>query len=171
MMMMKKLLGVAIAATGCLMLAQVASALSCTGFSGTIQGATGTVTGNTCQAGGTTLATACTNGDFLNGAGVAIYQVDVGLTNGYTLTVTSAAFIPWLGYMGSPCADSTTCIDDVTIGTPGTISTAAHTNGDTPGGTYYLIVGDVSADGPGCGAFSVTWGQNLPVQLQDFSVG
>jgi hypothetical protein len=169
MMMMKKLLGVAIAATGCLMLAQVASATVCTGFSGTIQGATGTVTGNTCQAGGAALVTACTNGDILNGAGVAIYAVNVGATNSYTITVTSAAFVPWLGYIGSPCNSATTCLDDVTIATPGTISTVLHT-GD-PAGTYYLIVGDVSGDAPGCGAFSVTWGQNLPVQLQDFSVG
>jgi hypothetical protein len=170
-MMMKKLLGVAIAATGCLMLAQVASAQVCTGFSGTISGATGTLNGNSCQAGGATLAQACTNGDILNGAGVAIYQVDVGATNSYTLTVTSAAFIPWLGYIGLPgCSSATTCIDDVTIGAPGTISTAPHTQADTPGGTYYLIVGDVSADAGACGAFSVSWGQNLPVQLQDFSV-
>ena len=169
-MMMKKLLGVAIAATGCLMLAQVASAQLCTGSSGTISGATGTVSGNSCQAGGTTLAQACTNGDTLNGAGVAIYQVDVGATNSYTISVTSAAFVPWLGYIGSPCSSATTCRDDVTIAAPGTISTALHTQADTPGGTYYLIVGDVSVDSPGCGAFSVVWGANLPVQLQDFSV-
>lgn len=168
---MKKLLGVAIAATGCLMLAQVASAQVCTGFSGTIQGATGTVTGNSCQPAGTAaLAQACTNGDVLNGAGVAIYQVDVGATNSYTLTVAAAAFTPWLGYIGSPCNSLTTCFDDVTIAGPGTISTALHTQADTPGGTYYLIVGDVSIDSPGCGSFVVTWGQNLPVQLQDFSV-
>ncbi len=168
--MMKKLLGVAIAATGCLILAQVASAQTCTPFSGTIQGATGTVSGNSCQAGGSTLALACGNVESFNGAGVAIYQVDVGATNGYTITVTSAAFVPWLGYIFNTCSSGTPCIDDVTRNGQGAISTAAHTQVDTPGGTYYLIVGDLDVDVPGCGAFSVAWGQNLPVQLQGFSV-
>ena len=167
---MKKLLSVALAATGCLMLAQVASAQTCTGFSGTISGATGTVSGNSCQAAGSTLAQACGNADALNGAGVAIYAVNVGTTNSYTLSVNTAAFVPWLGYIAGTCSSGTACKDDVTTAAPGTITTAAHTQADTPGGTYYLIVGDTGVDTPGCGAFTVTWGPNLPVALQSFSV-
>lgn len=168
--MMKKFLAVAIAATGCLVLAQGAMAQTCTGFSGTISGAQGSVTGNSCQAGGSTLAQACTNAETLNGAGVAIYQVNVGATNSYTLTVNSTAFVPWLGFIAGTCSSNTACKDDVTRAGNGSITTAAHTEADTAGGTYYLIVGDVDVDTPGCGAFTVTWGQNLPVSLQNFSV-
>lgn len=167
---MNKLLSVALASAACLTFAQIASAQSCTGFSGAITGASGTVNGDSCQAGGSTLAQACGNSDALNGAGVAIYQVTVGATNSYTLSVNSAAFVPWLGFIKTTCSSNTACIDDVTTAAPGVISTPAHTEADTAGGTYFLIVGDTGVDSPGCGAFTVTWGANLPVALQSFNV-
>jgi hypothetical protein len=164
-----KFLSIAFTAAGCLMLAGGASAQSCTGFSGTINGATGSVSGNSCQA-SSSLAQACGNVEALNGAGVAIYQVNVGSTNNYSLQVNSSAFIPWIGFIAGTCSSNTQCKDDVTTSAPGTVTTATYTDATTPGGTYYLIVGDTDVDSPGCGAFTVTWGPNLPVALQSFNV-
>ena len=166
---MKRLFIVALTVTTGLLMAQSVAAQTCTGFSGTIQGASGTTSGNSCE-GSSTLANACSNAEGLNGAGVAIYEVTVAATNSYTISVTAAGFHPWLGYISGTCSSNTACIDDVTTGATGTISTAAHTQADTPGGTYFLIVGDVDVDSPGCGAFTVDWGANLPVKLQKFSV-
>jgi len=166
---MKKLL-LAAAVTGGLVLAQAASAQTCTGFSGPISGASGSTTGDTCQPGGSALAGACSNAETLNGAGVAIFEVTTGQTNSYSFTVNSAAFVPWIGYVKGTCSSNTACIDDVTRSGPGEISTAAHTDADTPAGTYFLIVGGVDVDTPGCGSFTVNWGANLPVQLQNFSI-
>lgn len=168
---MKKILAVTIASATCLFMAQGAFAQSCTGFSGTISGAQGSLTGNTCQPGGSTLVKACGNTETFNGAGVAIYQVNVGTTNSYTINVNSSEFNPWIGYIKGTCAGATQCLDDVTNDATGTISTAPHTDADTAGGTYYLIVGDLGIDTPGCGAITVTWGANLPVSLQSFDVG
>ena len=167
---MKRLLAIALTATAGLLMTQVAAAQSCTGFSGTIAGASGSTSGNSCQAAGQTLAKACGNTETFNGAGQAIFEVTVGATNSYTISVTSTDFHPWLGYISGTCSSNTACIDDVTTGAVGTISTAAHTQADTPGGTYFLIVGDLDIDTPGCGDFTVDWGANLPVKLQKFSV-
>lgn len=168
---MKKIISVAAAVAFVCGFAQVASAQSCTGFSGTISGAQGSTSGNSCQAGGSTLAAACGNTETLNGAGVAIYQVTVGATNSYTLSVNSSAFVPWFGFIKNTCSSNTQCLDDVTRSGTGSITTPAHTDADTAGGTYYLIVGDVDVDSPGCGDFTVNWGANLPVSLQSFDVG
>ena len=75
---MKRLFAIALTATAGLLMAQVAAAQSCTGFSGTIQGASGSTSGNSCQAAGQTLAQACGNTETMNGAGQAIFQVNVG---------------------------------------------------------------------------------------------
>lgn len=166
---MKKVLGLGLAVATSMLFAQAAMAQSCTGFSGTIQGASGSTSGNSCQA-SSTLAAACGNTETFNGAGVAIFQVAVGATNSYTINVDTAAFIPWLGYIKGTCSSNTACIDDVTRANPGSISTAAHTEATTAGGTYYLIVGDLDIDTPGCGAFNVSWATNLPVSLQSFDV-
>lgn len=167
---MKRILTVAIASMACLAVAGGVSAQSCTGSSGTIEGAQGSVDGNSCEA-SSSLVKACGNTETFNGAGVAIYQVNAAATNSYTISVTSTEFNPWIGYIKGTCSSATQCIDDVTNDATGTISTGAHTNNDTPGGTYYLIVGDLGIDNPGCGKFTVNWGGNLPVTLQSFDVG
>lgn len=168
---MNKIISVAVSVALACGLSQVASAQSCTGFSGTISGAQGSVSGNSCQADGSTLVAACGNTETFNGAGVAIYQVNVGATNSYTISVSSDAFVPWIGFIKGTCSSNTQCLDDVTRSGNGSISTNAHTDADTAGGTYYLIVGDLDVDSPGCGAFTANWGANLPVSLQSFDVG
>lgn len=146
--------------------AQSASAQTCTGFSGSLR--EGNFVGDTCQAGGSALAGACNNAETLNGAGVAIYELIVGQPGlSYNITVNTTAFVPWLGYVRGTCSSNTTCIDDVTRSGPGAIS-ISHDTDDTPLGTYYLIVGDVDVDTPGCGSFTLSL--SAPVELLHFSV-
>lgn len=162
---MKKI-ALAAGALLCFGLSGTAFAQTCTGFSGTISSAVSNQAGNSCQA-SSTLAQACTNGEFLNGAGVAIYQVTVGAGANFTISVNSTTFIPWIGFIANTCSSNTACSVDLTRANPGTITSPALT---PAAGTYYLIVGDVSADAPGCGDFSLTMGPTLPVELQSFSV-
>lgn len=154
------------AATGGLILAQSAFAQTCTGFSGSLN--VGKYVGDTCQPGGSSLAGACNNAETLNGAGVAIYELIVGQPGlSYNITVNTTAFVPWLGYVRGTCSSNTTCIDDVTRSGPGAIS-ISHDTDDTPLGTYYLIVGDVDVDSPGCGSFTLSL--SAPVELLHFSI-
>ncbi|MBO9664320.1 hypothetical protein [Dokdonella sp.] len=165
---MKKHLLTIAAAIGCLTVASAASAQTCTAFSGLIATKGGSVQGDSCQAGGSALAGACSNAETLNGAGVAIYELHIPDEASYTITVNTTAFVPWLGYIRGTCSSNTACIDDVTRSGPGEIF-ITHSAGDTPPGTYYLIVGGVDVDTPGCGSFTVNW-RITPVELQSFSI-
>lgn len=165
---MKKHLLALAAAIGGLAFAQATFAQTCTGFSGLIAMKGGSIHGDSCQASGSALAGACSNAETLNGAGVAIYELHLPQDASYSISVQTTAFVPWLGFIRETCSSNTACIDDVTRSGPGEIF-ITHNAGDTPAGTYYLIVGGVDVDTPGCGAFTVTW-HITPVELQSFSI-
>jgi hypothetical protein len=130
----------------------------------------GTVSGNSCQA-SSTLSNFCQNADPLNGAGVAVYGMVLGTNNtGVQVSVTSAAFNPYLAVQKpdvvNGCTSSDQCVSSTqNVGT----STITVPNGSAAG-TYYIVVGDTDTDSPGCGAFNLTVSGTLPVKLQKFSV-
>lgn len=147
-----------------------AAAQSCTAAAVALTAAG--ASGNSCQA-SSTLANFCSNTDALNGAGVAVYSLNVGASNsGLSVSVTTSAFHPYLAVQNpnaSGCSSSFTCIGPSTqLATTGT-ATQTFAN-PAAAGTYYVVVGDTDTDSPGCGAFTIAVAGTLPVKLQKFSV-
>jgi len=104
----------------------------------------------------------------LNLACVDIYSIPIGAAQNFTFSVTSAAFIPQIAFIGSPCSSNANCIDQQTIAAAGTATSGTITG--NAAGTYFILVGDSAADNPGCGAYNLTVNPTLPVKLQDFSI-
>lgn len=147
--------------------AQACTANGSTVFSGANTATPNTVAGNSCGH-NASQSTLCGGAEALNGAGVDIYQVTLGASNNFTFSATTAAFTPWIALIGGACASITACPVDQTIAAAGTVNSGAIPA--QAAGTYFIAVGDVSADAPGCGAYSLTVNPTLPVQLQGFSV-
>jgi len=129
--------------------------------------AVGSVAGNTCghNAGFTPI---CGGTDSTNNKGLDAFQVTVGASQNFTITVTSttANFNPELAVIGSPCATTTNCIIDDTAGA----TAGPDTFSGQPAGTYFILVTDLNAEAPGCGDYNLVTAGTLPVKLQDFSV-
>lgn len=154
---------------GCLAAGSVFA--QCTTFEPTTITAAGTFPGNTCTK-NLGLTTFCAGGNSTNGLGSAIFNVTLGASNNFTITVvsTTANFTPEVSFIGAPCASTTGCIVDSAVaqGTATNGPSAAVTG--QPAGGYFLIVNDVYAESPGCGNFNATFIGTLPVKLQNFSV-
>jgi hypothetical protein len=123
------------------------------------------VSGNNCN-NNLNFTKICANSETLGGGGMDIYQMTVGASNSFTISINSSAFTPELGFIATNCASNTTCIVDQTIAAPGTV-TSSTLSGLAPG-TYYIFVANV-ADG-NCGAYNLSFTGNTPVKLQNFSI-
>jgi len=124
-----------------------------------------TVAGNNCN-NNTNFTKICANSETLGGGGMDIYQMAVGASNNFTISITSAAFTPELGFIATNCSSNTGCIVDATIAAPGTVTSPTQTV--LAAGTYFVFVANV-ADG-NCGAYNLSFTGNTPVKLQGFSV-
>jgi hypothetical protein len=170
----------------------VASAQSCTSaVAHAFTGAQSLAAQNSCQA-SSTLAQFCGNTDAMNGAGVAVYSMQLAAGNtGVTVTVTPSGttdagappaciaaktcnFSPYLAIQKPNATDgcnSTTgaCLTDNQAAAVGDANSFSVPNG-SPAGLYFIVVGDIGGDNPGCGPFTLAVAGNLPVSLQNFSI-
>lgn len=133
------------------------------------------VTGNTCGK-NLSLASICGGGNVTNGAGTAIYQVDVGATpniTGVKVVSTTAKFNPELALLDGTCSSLTGCtIDETkTVSEPGSLTVGPFdpTSQPAANSTVFIAVTDLNTESPGCGAFTLSVA-TLPVKLQEFSV-
>lgn len=124
-----------------------------------------TVSGNNCN-NNTNFTKICQNSETLGGGGMDIYQMAVGATNNFTISVDSTAFTPELGFIATNCSSNTNCLVDATVAAPGTVTSASQTG--LAAGTYFIFVANV-ADA-NCGAYNLSFTGPTPVQLQNFSV-
>lgn len=176
----KKLTILSALAISCFTFADLGFAASqCTNID-TSAAAAGTFPGNTCPGGtkpglNSGLTPFCSGDAIPNGNGAYIFAVPIGAGNsGLTFKVVSSTsgFNPEMALMAAPCdADPSggACYIDDTNGTQ-TVGPDAPSPAITTGGTYYLIVTDLSAETPGCGAFNMTIAGALPVKLENFSI-
>lgn len=154
--------------------ATFAAPLACT-VDATITTQPFTVVGNTCGK-NASLASICSAGDVTNGAGTAIYQVNVGAVpniTGVMVVSTTSGFNPELALLNGACNSLTGCtIDDTKpVAEPGSLTVGPDTPSPQPAAnsTVFIAVTDLNTEAPGCGAFTLSV-QTLPVKLQDFSV-
>lgn len=101
----------------------------------------------------------------------AVYQVQVGAANDFTVTVTpSVASYDHAIFLIGPgsCAQTTPCVADADNAGPGAAETIDPAP-NTPAGTYYLVI-DSTASAVGCVPSTVAFSGPLPVSLQNFSV-
>lgn len=168
--------------SGCAFATSSFAASQCVTIDNSVTGA-GTFPGNTCPGGkgppstaiNTGLTPLCSGDTVPNANGAYVFAVPVGSGNtGLTFKVvsTTTGFNPEMALMASPCdADPNggACAIDDTNNTQ-TVGPDAPLPAITTGGTYYLIVTDLNAEAPGCGAFNLTVAGTLPVKLQNFSV-
>jgi hypothetical protein len=141
--------------------------------------AAGTFPGNTCPGGkpaiNTGLTPFCSGDTVPNGNGAYVFSIPLGAANSglqFTVVSTTTGFNPELAFMATTCdADPNggACTIDETNGTQ-TVGPFAPNPATPAAGSYFVIVTDLAADNPGCGAFNLTVAGTLPVKLQDFSV-
>lgn len=130
--------------------------------------------GNTC---GKNLAftSFCSGGNVPNGAGTSIVQLNVGTGANLTFTVvsTTSGFNPELAYITGACSQLVGCTVDQTqpVPSPGSQTVGPVSPVPQPGpGPSFIIISDLNAETPGCGAYNLAITGTLPVKLQDFSV-
>jgi hypothetical protein len=108
-------------------------------------------------------------GTSFSNTGTDAWAIQLGASQNFTFTVTSAAFTPDIALWSGSCADNATCVNgtDYSNGT-GTVTTATYSG--NAAGTYYIVVTDSTGTGAQCGAYNMTFAGTLPVKLQKFSV-
>ena len=142
------------------------AAETCTAAQGTLT-SPASPTGNTCG-NNAAFGDICSGGtESFNGAGVDVYQINVGASENFTFSVTSTAFFPNIFLIGTSCNDTVNCTVNQTNGT-GSVSSGAVTT--APAGTNFIVVADTGVDSPGCGAYTLSLTGTLPVKLQSFSI-
>jgi hypothetical protein len=146
--------------------AGVAGAQSCAGTQSTLSSTTTSFAGNNCG-NNSNFTRICSNGDTLGGGGMDVISFPIGASaTAITFSLQSAAFVPELAVLGSPCSSSTACIVDTTIAATGTASGTVPAG--QAAGTYFVFVADTND--ANCGAYNLSFTGTLPVKLQDFSV-
>ncbi len=140
---------------------------ACGTLTGSIPGGNppASVAGNNCT-NNTNFTAICANSETLGGGGMDIYQLAVGATNNFTISIQSSAFTPELGFIATTCSSSTNCIVDATIAAPGTVTSPTQTG--LAAGNYYIFVANVTD--AACGAYNLSFTGSTPVKLQNFSV-
>lgn len=126
------------------------------------------VSGDTCG-GHPGFTSVCAGQLALNGAGSAIYRMDIGSKFPIeAVSLQSSSFAPSLAVLGPPCNAATSCLHIETATLPGSVTVQLGSN--PPAGTYYVIVGDTVVETPGCGAYSLAFFGFIPVELQSFDI-
>jgi hypothetical protein len=130
--------------------------------------------GNTCGK-NLGLTSFCTGGDVPNGAGTSVVQLNVGNAANIQLTVVSSTsgFNPELAFISGSCNSLASCTVDDTkpVAEPGSLTVGPDSPSPQPSaGTSFIIISDLNAEAPGCGAYNIAVSGTLPVKLQDFSV-
>jgi hypothetical protein len=101
----------------------------------------------------------------------AVYAVQVGAVNNFTITVTPSVntydHAIFLIGPGS-CAQTTPCVADADNAGPGAAEVLTPA-ANIAAGTYYLVI-DSTASAVGCVPSTVDFTGTLPVTLQNFSV-
>ena len=154
----------------------VAFAQTCASPQAVVTEAPYSATGNTCTA-SQEFSQICSGGIGVLGRS-HVYQVEVGATNTFTITVTpSGGYDTTIALIGpGSCGPAAPC--------PGGAANAVDNAGpdaaevidlpdNIPAGTHYLVVTSTtggSAAAPDCGAYSVAISPTLPVELQSFSI-
>lgn len=134
--------------------------------------------GNTCTSGQADLTfggSICSGQNITSGTPVAIYQVTVGATNAFHLSVTDTApFDSALALIGpGACSSATGCVDSNDANAAGGGENLPDGGGNfaTQGaGTYYAAVFSFNAGANACGAYTLTIHPTLPVELKSFSI-
>ncbi|HMM65929.1 MAG TPA: hypothetical protein PKC03_03215, partial [Dokdonella sp.] len=104
----------------------------------------------------------------------AVYQVNVGSPNNFSITVTpnSAGYDHAIFLIGPGCAQTANCVADADNAGPGAAEVVTIPNAQTPtlaAGTYYLVI-DSTSSASGCVPSTVDVTGTLPVSLKNFSV-
>jgi hypothetical protein len=104
----------------------------------------------------------------------AVYQVNVGSPNAFSITVTpnSAGYDHAIFLIGPGCAQTANCVADADNAGPGAAETVTIPNAGTPvlaAGIYYLVI-DSTSSAAGCVPSTVDVTGTLPVSLKNFSV-
>ena len=101
----------------------------------------------------------------------AVYQVNVGNPNSFSVTVTpSAGTYDHAIFMIGPnsCAQTTPCVADNDAAGPGAAESITIP-ANIPSGTYYLVV-DSTAAAVGCVPSTIAVTGTVPVSLKNFSI-
>ena len=131
------------------------------------------VSGNTCGK-NLALASICSGGNFTNGAGTSVVQVNFGKNNNLLLSLVSSTvnFNPELAFTTGACNSLSGCTIDDTNGTQTVPAAGTDTPTQQPadGATGFVFITDLNTEAPGCGDYNLTFSGELPVKVQDFSV-
>ena len=127
------------------------------------------LSGTTCGPGNETGIISVCQGGFGAPAAAYIAQINVAAAGTYTnITFTNGAGYSLAAFVvptSSGCNTDANCTASGDAGSP-------MLHGDTPPGSYYLIITGADFDPAGaCGTFTATANGTLPVTLQSFSVG
>jgi len=101
----------------------------------------------------------------------AVYQVNVGTPNNFTIAVTpTVATYDHAIFLIGPgsCLQTTPCVADADDAGPGATETISS-GVNIPVGTYYLVI-DSTASAAGCVPSNIVVTGTVPVSLQGFSV-
>lgn len=142
--------------------------------------ATAQVAGTTCGGDAATFGGGICSGSqaFDPSTPVGIYQVNVGATNDFNIVITDTApYNSAIALIGpGACGPTAACYaqgnDANAAGGGETLPDGgAHFPANVAAGTYYAAVFSFDTGAANCGAFTMTIGPTLPVQLQSFTVG
>jgi len=132
-----------------------------------------TASGNTCGK-NLALASICSGGNFTNGTGTSVVQMNFGNNNNvfFSVVSTTAGFNPELAFTTGACNSLSGCTVDDTNGTQTVPSSGIDAPIPQPadGATGFVFITDLNTEAPGCGDYNLIIGGTLPVKLQDFSV-
>jgi hypothetical protein len=129
--------------------------------------------GNTCGK-NLALASICSGGNFTNGTGTSVVQMNFGKSPFFAMSAVSstAGFNPELAFTTGACSSLSGCTIDDTNGT----QTVPASGTDSPsqqvadGATGFVFITDLNTESPGCGDYNLVIVGGLPVKLQAFSV-
>lgn len=104
----------------------------------------------------------------------AVYQVNVGSPNNFSITVTPSVgtYDHAIFLIGPTCAQTANCFADADNAGPGAAEVLTIPNALTPtlpAGTYFLVI-DSTSSAVGCVPSTVSVTGTLPVALKNFSV-
>ncbi|HZQ60358.1 MAG TPA: hypothetical protein VFC24_03355 [Casimicrobiaceae bacterium] len=174
-MKLNKILSLALSVACCFGVSSTFAA-TCNGTQGSVPamdsppGVSGNSCGNNLNFSG---SSALCGGVSFSTTGTDAYQMTLGPTDHFTVTVSSSAFVPDVAILATNCADNSSCVNgtdyESTSGSaPFTITTGMF-SGNTAG-TYFLIITDSTGNGAQCGAYNLSFTGATPVKLQQFSV-